>query len=413
MMRSRVALAATFLSVFWTTRSLHARPITLVEAFAAADESPTLASAATEVDEAIGNLEQAGTYTYNPELVTLTAPTVRADSLLYELEIGVSQIIEIGGKRDARRRAAAATRDATVARAAARKLALYADVRRAFDAALVTQGRVEVTADDELSARELREAAAERMRLGAGTQTEVNVAIAGLGRAIAAHKAAMRDLLVARQSLGEQLGIAGADLEPSGQMPTFPALTRSEDELIAEALTSRPDLAAADDLRAARQAEVDLADALAVPDPAVSLAWARSTVEKTDAAVVGLSVELPLWNRNQGGRRAARAAQRRAVIEREALRRAIDREVRTAARRYKAALEAIAAFDQQVVNTLDDNLRLAREAMASGKLGLLALNQVRRDLVESQLTYLDAIAEAVEARNTLEKATGRLLGGAR
>ena len=52
-----------------------------------------------------------------------------------------------------------------------------------------------------------------------------------------------------------------------------------------------------------------------------------------------------------------------------------------------------------------------RETLAAGKLGLLDINNVRRDLVESQLTYLNAIAEAVEARAVLERSIGRSLEG--
>ena len=87
------------------------------------------------------------------------------------------------------------------------------------------------------------------------------------------------------------------------------------------------------------------------------------------------------------------------------------REVRTALRRYRSATDAVAAFDQQVVGTLAENLKLARETLAAGKLGLLEVNVVRRDLVESQLAYLDSIAEAVEARAALETAIGHSLEG--
>lgn len=390
-----------------------ARPITLPEALAAVEASPSLAAAATEVDEARGNVEQAGTYAYNPSVGVAAGPAFGpvAGSPVFDFEASLSQVIELGGKRGARKRAAIAEHDAAAETLAAARNELLAEVRRAFVVALVAQTRVTVTSENEVAARELHAAALERVRLGAATQTEVNVAVAGLGRAIAAKKAAERDLLLARQSLGDALGVAGTDLEPAGAVPSFPAPPADEQAIVNAALAARRDLAAAERVRAARDAQVDLADALATPDPELSVSWTRDAIDQANAFVGGIRVELPLWNRNQGSRKAARAARKRADIEADALRRGVERDVRSAVRRYRSATETLSAFDEHVVGTLAENLKLARETMAAGKLGLLELNAVRRDLVDSQLAYLDSIAEAVEARAALELATGQPLGG--
>lgn len=411
MIRLRSALVAASLTFLFSNSTTHARPITLAEALAEADRSPTLGAAAASVDEARGNLEQARKYTYNPAIGVSAGPVFGAgQGTVYDFEVGISQGIELGGERSARRRSATAVRDAASEALAATRNDLRAEIRRAFHLALVAHARVGVTTENELAARQFQGAARERLQLGAATQTDVNVAVAGLGRAIAAKKAAERDLLLARQALGEALGVA-VDLEPTGAMPTFNQAPANEDQLVAESLRARRDLVAADRVEAARAADVDLADALAMPDPELSVAWARSAIEDSDAIIVGLRVELPLWNRNQGNRSAARALRHRATIEAKAVRASVERDVRTASRRYRSAIDAVSAFDQQVVGTLAENLQLARETLAAGKLGLLDVNNVRRDLVESQLTYLDAITEAVESRAVLERALGRSLEG--
>jgi cobalt-zinc-cadmium efflux system outer membrane protein len=58
------------------------------------------------------------------------------------------------------------------------------------------------------------------------------------------------------------------------------------------------------------------------------------------------------------------------------------------------------------VDRLGENLALARQALAAGKIGLLEFSIVRRDLVETRLAYLDALAEAVTARAALVAAIG-------
>ncbi len=410
MYRSLTALGAATLLLLHTTTS-DARPITLPEALAAVDRSPALGVAAANVDVARAGVEQAGKYNYNPALGVTGGAFRGGRATLFDIEVGISQAIELGGKRRARVGVARAERDAVTETLAAARNNLRADVRRAFLIALVAQSRIAVTTENEIAARQLREAASERLRLGAATQTELNVAIAALGRAIAAKQGAERDLLLARQALGDALGVAGTDLEPVGTLPTFQPPPTDESRLVTDALAARRDLAAIDRTRLARDADIVLADALAKPDPELSVAWARSAVDGNNAVIVGVRVELPLWNRNQGNRAAARAGLQRATIELGALRNTVEREVRTAVRRYRVATEAVAAFDQQVVGSLAENLKLAHETLAAGKLGLLEVNAVRRDLVDSQLTYLDAITEAVEARAALERATGRALEG--
>jgi cobalt-zinc-cadmium efflux system outer membrane protein len=393
----------------------YARPITLADALVAAEQSPALGIAHAQVDQSRGNLEQAELYMYNPALTGAAGVSRVSGSggggSFFDFEIGISQAIELGGKRNARSRSARAERDAASENRDAVRNAIRAEVRRAFELAIVAQSRVGVTTENERAAREFRDAANERLKLGAATQTDVNVAVSVLGRAIAAKKAAERDLLLARQALGDALGVSGADLEPSGPLPTFAKAGSSEDQLVASALRERRDLLAIDHRRDARSADVDLADAQAVPDPELSVSWARDAVDQANAVVVGLRIELPIWNRNQGNRQAARALRTRVTIEARAYRAGVEREVRTSFRRYGAATDAIASFDQQVVGTLAENLKLARDSLAAGKLGLLDLNNVRRDLVDSQLTYLDSIAEAIESRAALERAIGRSLEG--
>ena len=404
------ALGAIVLSTL-SPRAVDARPITLPEALAAVEGSPTLAVAASDVEAAAGNADQAGTYTYNPTVSVAAGPAFGMGMRVYDMQASIAQVIELGGKRSKRRRVAIAESDAATERLAAARNELVAEVRRAFLVALVAQSRVVVTTDNEVAARELQAAAQERVRVGAATQTEVNVAVAGLGRAIAAKKAAERDLLLARQALGDALGVVGTDLDPVGIIPTFPAPPTDEQALVTAALSARRDLVAAERTRAARAADVDLANAQATPDPELSVTWSRDAIDQANAFVGGISLALPLWNRNQGNRRAARAALKRAGIELDALRREVERDVRTAARRYRSATDAVASFDEQVVGTLAENLKLARETLAAGKLGLLELNAVRRDLVDSQLAYLDTLVEATEARAALETATGQSLGG--
>lgn len=401
-------------AVLVTALALHSspafsRPITLEEALAAADAGPDVEAAGVAIEIAEGNLAQADTATYNPTISLEAGPSFGPDDSAYELGFGIAQTIELGGKRRHRTRVAAAERVVAERALDAKRLAVRAEVTRAFYVAVAIQERVTVAIENESAARELADAAAARAELGAATQTEINVARAELGRATVARKAAERDLLIARTDLAAAIGAGGEELEPSGALPAFAPAPVDEDAAVADALARRPELAALAAQVEARAGEVALADSYGTPDPEFGVAWTRSAVDDIDTVVVQLSIELPVRNKQRGARRAARAAQKLATVEAELGHRQIERDVRLAVRRYRAALEGLAGFDRDVVGNLAANLALAREAMAAGKHSLLELNAVRRDLVESQLTYIDAVVEAVEARAALELALGTTL----
>ena len=59
---------------------------------------------------------------------------------------------------------------------------------------------------------------------------------------------------------------------------------------------------------------------------------------------------------------------------------------------------------------LGENLSFARESFQSGKIGLFELSLVRRDLIDTRVAYLEALADLIEARHALEIAAGASLG---
>ena len=73
---------------------------------------------------------------------------------------------------------------------------------------------------------------------------------------------------------------------------------------------------------------------------------------------------------------------------------------------YQKTREAVLGFDREVNEHLHENLELARESFASGKIDYYEFNVVRRELIANRLAYLDAFAEAIDARSILDLVTG-------
>jgi outer membrane protein, heavy metal efflux system len=373
-----------------------------------AERHPDLAIAEADVRVAEAELKTARTLPYNPEVSFAAAPKNDAGTGTRDYDAAVQQTIELGAKRGNRIKAAEARRAAAEGRRSWARLQVLAGARRDYFLALAAARRVQIARAAEAVAEELRAAARERLNLGAGTQLEVNVSAASAGRARGERLAAERAYRFARVRLAAGIGApAGEEVEPSGAIPAFELPKQDEEALVAHAKAERPDLLVVRQERLATDAEVGLARALVIPDATIGASVERTPEDKR--FLVGVSVPIPLFNRNQGGRAAARALRTRATVAEEAALRAVERDVRAAFAGYVAAREAVAGFDQDVVLKMDENVTLARESFRAGKIGLFDFNLIRRDLVETQIAYLDALAELVEARHALELASGASL----
>lgn len=386
----------------------YGEPLSLEEAIALAEQRSTeIRSATLALEIAEGELVQAELSPHNPDVSVRAGPALGPGPATLDVEVGVEQKLELGGERADRARASATRRSAAAARLEWARVAARSRARRTFLLAIVERERLAGAVEARAVALEARAAVDERLRLGAATLLEVNVAAAALGRTRSDQLAAERRYRIARTELASHLALdAGADVEPAGDVEVAPAPSASEDELVRGALERRADLRALELEHAAAQADLALAGSTAVPDLGLSITWEHQSREGVEALFAGVSIPIPLFDRNQGARRAALAALAHAELSAAAARREGERVLRSAYRNEGLTREAVLSFDKEAMGSLGENLRLAQESFRAGKIGLLEFNVVRRDLLDTRLAYLDALGEWVEARHTLALASG-------
>lgn len=379
--------------------------ISLTEALRrAAELNPDVRIAEVDAVAAQRHARAARLWAYNPEFDVGLGRLGSADTSRASYEFGIAQRFELGGKRGSRIATADRRLVAAQSRQIRRRNEVAAQVTRVFLLAQVARMRLETAREAELVAGQLKTAAEERLRLGAGTQLEVNVAAAAASRERRARLLSEQAYASAVIELAATIGLPGAERpEPAGDLTLPPAEDRPEAELVTLALDRRQDLRASIAEREASAADLRGARALRWPDPALLVATGR---EESRLLRFRLSFSLPVLNRAQTERAEAAGFLDRAVIAEDAQRRRVEREVRDALQAYRLAREAYDAFDREVVERMSDNLRLAEESFRAGKIGLLIFSTVRRDLVEARLSYLDAIAELVDRRTALALAIG-------
>ena len=406
MFRRALVFASLSTLPFASAASGQARSITLNEAVTQAlSRHVELRAANADVAVARGELVLARTITYNPEFIASVGPATSLDTNLTNREFGLSQTIELGGKRSRRSQVASLRLDAAESRRA-RRVALVAwNAQRAFYTALVARERLAAAAEADTLGRALLMAAQDRLTLGSGTQLEVNVAAAAHARDRRTRLDAERLLASALFELRAAVGAGVRDsIVPSGELPRLTMPVAPLDSVVSVALGRRPDFAAVRGDRGAAEANVRLARSLAWPDPQVGVSSGRT--EDFQVTVFSIALPLPLWNRSQGDNVVARAALERARVAEDSARRVVELEVRDAYQALTSALASRDALETQAVALLTENLALARESFEAGKISLFIYNTIRRELVESRLAYFDALTETVERRYAFALATG-------
>ena len=196
------------------------------------------------------------------------------------------------------------------------------------------------------------------------------------------------------------------------------------DSLKTKALESRADLRAARLQEEQSQAGVQLAKANGKPDVDLSVGYARQYSQFDDLFgqtptgaiaplrdrddILSFGVSIPLRTRRsvRGDVQAATARTSGARLRREYLERSIPIEVESAYQRWTAANESIDLLRSGVVDPSTSNLQVIREAYKLGQLRLLDVLNEQRRLVDTEIAFIDAQADATRSWAEVERAIG-------
>lgn len=234
-----------------------------------------------------------------------------------ETTIAFSQLVELGDKRENRRKVAILDKNVAKWDYHSKKLDVLAATAKAFLKVLVAQEQVAL--NSELLKLAEQTTTAVREKVDAGKVSPVEKSRAQIELAVARTEAskAVGELEAARRRLTGFWGDQRADFGRAvGQLGEIAALP--EEESLKEFLGNNPDLARWKAEIARSEVGLSLARSQAVPDLTVS-AGVRNFQESDDNTfVVGVSMPIPIFNRNQGGISEARTRIEKAQSDRRA-----------------------------------------------------------------------------------------------
>lgn len=172
--------------------------------------------------------------------------------------------------------------------------------------------------------------------------------------------------------------------------------------LLAEITATSPEITAAGSALERARWSLRLACAQVTPNITGQIGVGVDASTDDTFASVGVSVPLPLWNRNQGNIRSARAsiAEASAAIDRTRL--SLEGRLASAAGRYQVALERYRRLNENVLPTSEETYQLSQRAFEAGETDYIQLLTIQRTLFNTRLSVLEAAAEARQAAAEIE-----------
>lgn len=376
-------------------------PLTLAQALAIAREkSPAVVNARGRVAEAEAARVAAAMRTDNPEVEAGAGPRFAQPGSQIDFGIGVSQMFENRGRRNARVDAA----NAGVASAEARLVAAQRDAVRqaavAFLDAQYLQRQAAQLADAVTLAVEVLQVAERRLALGDVAALDVNTARVERARLESERVGVEAERLMSLGTLGEVLGLPTM---PSVTVETDAPQTRTIEDLL-KAIDARPELRAIDaDIR---QAEARLALGTAASKPQFGLSARYDRDEGDHVVLGGLVVTLPLFNKGQDVN--AEATARIASLRAERI--SIANGWAVVARARLQALtnlrQALGVIERDALPAAIDNEGLARRSYEAGQISVVDWIVLRREAMQVRREHLERLRQIAVATVELDAVAG-------
>lgn len=371
--------------------------LTLEQALDEAEaRSPAIIAARAEVTAAEARIRQAG-FRSNPEL-SLEVENFAGTGELSgfrgtETTLAVNQRLDLGGRRQAAVGVARAELAAAQLRVAIARADLAQSVRQEFARGVTARERLRLARENEELARELARIAGILVEVGRDPPLRAMRARSAAAQAAAEVEAARAEELASRGNLAALFGVSTPPESLVGGLVDLRAGTINPEESLEVRLAEVERLAAEAGVRREQVARR--------LDPAVGLG-VRHVRESGDVALVaGVSMPIPVFDRNQGNIAAARANLLAAEARLASATASARVRARNAINNVEAAEARVEALERAAIPEGREALRLTMLSYQAGRASLL-------ELLDAQNAYREAQAALIDARLALALATAEL-----
>ncbi len=322
--------------------------------------------------------------------------------------IQLSQLIELGGKIDKSRQMFTYDSQLAQAKYDAKRLDVSTALTKTFIELLFIQEKERFSQELVNLSQEVVDSVDKRVQAGKDSPIDLSKAKIRLARAklqdieVTKYKEVVREKLASYWgSRNPKFTSAAGQLSQINDLPKFAdvqAFLRNNPELIQRAIEVQK-----------RQAEIALAEAKSVPD--LTIAGGVKYFDDTDssALVMGLSIPLPISDRNQGGRLEAVQNLRKAQSQEKVSALSVWNQVNRSYADLDTAYIKASILRDSVVAVSQELFQRSKIAYEQGKKDYLELLDSQRTYFAAKNEYIDILAKYHICKTELERLIGQNL----
>lgn len=380
---------------------------------------PELQAARLDIDAASARVQQAGLRP-NPMLELGGQKAVGPDN---NVSVGVTVPLDLNGRKAGRVGLAEREREVRRAQVAERERRLRAEVRMKGGEVLAARRNLATTGDLLDTNRRALGVVRDRVREGAAPSIDANLQVVEVGRLEAAQAVLASRVEVLTLQLKTVVGLpADVPLALRDELRAQP-LVIDADAATRLALNERPDIRVARAEVAAGGARVRKEQAEGRWDASVNLGYQRMDTgfdlmgQTSNGSFrpiqdvfhyfgAGVSIVLPVRNRNQGNIAAAEAETRAAERRQQFTELAARQEIVAAFAQHAAAQRAVDLYETGVRDVARRNLEIVRRSYELGRGSLLDVIGEQRRYLDIETAFTTVLKDLYDAQIDIERAIG-------
>lgn len=387
------------------SENLSSKELSLSDALSfAIKANPDIAVAIREREAIAGTKVQAATRP-NPFVSTSIQDTRSATRQIY---LQLNQEMELGGKRAARMDAADAFYNKADAELAAKQAEIHANVVAAFYEVLVAQERLNLAKTSVEIAELALDAASKRVKAGKSSPVEQTKSSVASSSAKIELVQAATQLANSRKRLSALWGDNAPDFERAmGEVTSIPEVSSIND--LQDLIDISPSVKLAKLEINAREALTKIERSKAVPNITFSAGVINNQEVGLNQALLGLSIPIPVFDRNQGNLQEAVSRKFKAEDELVALKNRIQTNLVTQYERLSAARQATLALQTEILPNAQSAFDAANRGFSLGKFNFLDVLDAQRTLYQAKSQYINALLDAHQSIAEIERTLGDVI----
>lgn len=375
---------------------------------AALEKSPAMGSKTAQTEAMKAATSKAGALP-NPEL-SVEAENIGGngpyeDFDRAEITYGMSQLVELPGKRSGRSNVAGSEEQKSVYERDAARLDLIRDVVTGYAAVVAAEENLSVLKEERDLASNVYESVAAKVDAGKEPPIQKNKAAIELSSSHIALERAERSRNTARATLTNIMGggltgfTVSADTLPDMQQPQGIAS-------YAAMLETTPDVMVFDAAIQAAQSNLSLEKANTVPDPTINVGVRDFREDDEQAFLAGVSFPIPVFDANRAGVRRAGHEYNAAMLDKAQAKLSAETELARSYEGFANAYREHQVLKETVLPGAKEAFDVAREGYNAGKFGYFEVLDAQRTLFEARKQSIQTMLDYYRELAVIDRLTG-------